>query len=107
MMSGTVATTGDPIVQAHRTVAASARSAVSALPTVESAGMQAGHAAILEAALSETGRVLGDLARVADVGARGAEGLGDQDVENGRKYEGWDGPELQRKGEWHGPTRVI
>ncbi|WP_157931797.1 hypothetical protein [Mycobacteroides abscessus] len=106
-MPGTVATTGDPIIQAHRGVAASARAAVRALPTVSSAGMRRGHAELLEAALSDTRRVLGELARVADVGAGGAEGLGDQDGENGRRFGGWDSPEIQRKGEWHGETRVV
>lgn len=106
-MSGTVATTGDPIVQAHRAVAASARSAVVGLPTVDSAGMRRGHAELLEAALSETGRVLGELARVADVGAAGAGGLADQDSENAGKFGGWDGPEIQRKGEPTGEPRVV
>lgn len=85
-MSSTVATTGDPIVQMHKSVAASARAAVASLPVVDSAGMRAGHASILEVALTDTRRVLEELARVADVGAGGAEGLADQDRENGRKY---------------------
>lgn len=106
-MSGMIATAGDPIIQAHRTVAASARAAVAGLPVVESEGMRAGHAGILEEALSDTRAVLGELARVADVGASGAEGLSGQDHENAGKFEGWDGPEIQRKGEWHGETRVI
>lgn len=106
-MSEVVATSGDPIVQTHRAVAQSARSAASGLPVVESAGMRAGHAGILEAALSETGRVLEELAHVGDVGAAGASGLADQDVENAGKFDGWDGPELQVKGAWHGPTRVV
>ncbi|MBL3752694.1 hypothetical protein [Mycobacteroides abscessus] len=85
-MSGTVATSGDPVIQMHRGVAASARAAVSALPTVESAGMRRGHASILEAALSDTRKSLGELARVADIGASGAGALGDQDRENGQRY---------------------
>ncbi|WP_276203392.1 MULTISPECIES: hypothetical protein [unclassified Mycobacteroides] len=44
---------------------------------------------------------------MADIGAGGAEALGEQDTENGRKFSGWDAPERQRKGEWHGETRVI
>lgn len=106
-MSSTVATTGDPAIQMHRAVAASAREAASTLPTVSAAGMRSGHAAILESALSDTRKVLTELARVADVGASGAGGLGDQDRESGRKYDGWDGPEVQRKGDWHGETRVV
>ncbi|MBV0917227.1 hypothetical protein KC238_08150 [Mycobacteroides chelonae] len=86
-MSEVVATSGDPIVQLHRAVAASARAAASALPTVESVGMRPGHASILEAALGETRRVLEELARVADVGASGAGALGDQDSENAGKYD--------------------
>lgn len=85
-MSSTVATAGDSAIQLHRTVAASARSAVASLPTVNSVGMRAGHAEILESALGETRRTLEGLAHVADVGARGAGALGDQDRENGRKY---------------------
>ncbi|AGM27705.1 hypothetical protein [Mycobacteroides abscessus] len=104
---GTVATTGDPVIQMHKGVAASARSAVAGLPTVDSVGMRSGHAGILEAALGETRKSLEELGRVADVGAGGAKGLADQDVENGRKYEGWDSPELQVKGAWHGEVRVI
>ncbi|WP_255785756.1 hypothetical protein [Mycobacteroides abscessus] len=87
-MSSTVATTGDPIVQTHRAVAASARAAMSGLPTVSAVGMRRGHASILEAALGETRKTLEELARVADVGASGAGALGDQDGENGRKYDG-------------------
>ncbi|SHO82887.1 hypothetical protein [Mycobacteroides abscessus] len=83
---GTVATTGDPVIQMHKGVAASARSAVAGLPTVDSVGMRSGHAEILESALGETRRTLEGLAHVADVGARGAGALGDQDRENGRKY---------------------
>ncbi|WP_079634508.1 hypothetical protein, partial [Mycobacteroides abscessus] len=71
-MSSTVATTGDPIVQTHRAVAASAREAAGALPTVSSVGMRRGHAEILESALGETRKTLGELARVGDVGASGA-----------------------------------
>ncbi|MBN7375682.1 hypothetical protein I3U60_05225 [Mycobacteroides abscessus subsp. massiliense] len=102
-----IATSGDPVIQMHRTVASSARAAVASLPTVSAEGMRPGHAAILENALSETARTLTELGRVADIGAAGAEGLADQDRENGRKYEGWDGPELQVKGAPHGETRVI
>ncbi|WP_237127742.1 hypothetical protein [Mycobacteroides abscessus] len=91
----------------HRGVATSARSAASALPAVSSEGMRAGHAGILEAALSDTRAVLTELARVSDVGAGGAGALADQDCENAGKFGGWDGPEIQRKGAWHGVTRVI
>ncbi|WP_182878304.1 hypothetical protein [Mycobacteroides abscessus] len=106
-MSSTIATTGDPIVQVHKAVAQSAQAAAGGLPTVDSVGMRSGHAAILENALGETRRVLMELARVGDVGASGAEGLADQDGENGRKFGRWDGPEIQRKGEWQGVTRVV
>lgn len=106
-MSEVVATTGDPIVQLHRSVAASARAAVAGLPTVDSVGMRSGHASILEAALADTRKTLGELGRVADVGAGGAEALGDQDRQNAGKFGGWDSPEIQRKGEWQGETRVI
>ncbi|WP_237082902.1 hypothetical protein [Mycobacteroides abscessus] len=107
-MSSTVATSGDPIVQIHRAVAASAREAAGALPVVSAAGMRPGHAGILESALGETRRVLEELARVGDVGAGGAEALGDQDRENaGRFGDGWDGPEIQRRGEPTGEPRVI
>lgn len=106
-MSEVVATSGDLIVQVHKAVAASARAAMAGLPVVSAEGMRAGHAAILEAALSDTRKTLGELAHVGDVGAGGAEALGEQDRENAGKFEGWDGPEIQRKGEWHGPTRVI
>lgn len=104
---GTVATTGDPIVQLHRSVAASARAAAEGLPTVSSVGMRPRHAELLGSALSDTRKMLMELARVADIGARGARALGDQDVENAGKFGGWDGPEIQRKREWHGVTRVI
>lgn len=95
---GTVATTGDPIVQLHRSVAASARAAAEGLPTASSVGMRPSHAELLESALGETRRTLEEQARVADIGAGGAEGLGDQDVESGRKFGGWDAPELERRG---------
>lgn len=85
-MPSTVATSGDPVIQMHRAVAASARAAMVGLPVVSAAGMRVGHAELLEAALSETGRVLEELGRVADVGAAGSGALGDQDRENGRKY---------------------
>lgn len=85
---GTVATTGDPIVQVHKAVAASARAAALGLPTVSAVGMRAGHASILEMALSDTRQVLAELARVADVGASGAGALADQDRENGQRYSG-------------------
>ncbi|MBE5506457.1 Uncharacterised protein [Mycobacteroides abscessus subsp. abscessus] len=97
---GTVATTGDPVIQMHKGVAASARAAVSALPVVSAVGMRTGHAELLEGAIAETRKTLGELARVGDVGASGATALADQDVENaGRFGDGWDGPEIQRKGE--------
>ncbi|RIT59373.1 hypothetical protein [Mycobacteroides abscessus] len=85
-MSSKIATTGDPIVQLHRGVAASAQAAVAGLPTVSAAGMRAGHAAILEGALGETRRTLGELGRVADVGASGAGVLADQDAESGQRF---------------------
>lgn len=107
-MSSTVATTGAPIVQMHKAVAASARAAVSALPTVDSAGMRSGHASILESALGETRKTLTELAHVGDVGSAGATALADQDSENaGRFGDGWDGPEIQRRGEPTGEPRVI
>ncbi|MDM3948236.1 hypothetical protein [Mycobacteroides abscessus] len=102
-----ISTTGDPVIQMHRTVADSARAAVAGLPVVNAVGMRAGHAGILEAALSDTRKVLGELARVAEVGAGGAEALSGQDRENAGKFGGWDGPEIQRKGAWHGETRVV
>lgn len=83
----TIATTGDPVVMMHRGVATGARAAAAALPTVSAAGMRPGHAAILENALSETRKVLGELARVADVGAQGAEALSEQDSENAGNYD--------------------
>lgn len=85
-MSSTIGTTGDPIVRMHKSVGEGARAAAAGLPTVNSVGMRAGHAEILESALGETRRTLEGLAHVADVGARGAGALGDQDRENGRKY---------------------
>lgn len=106
-MSEVVATTGDPVIQLHRGVAASARAAVSALPVVSAVGMRTGHAELLEGAIAETRKTLGELARVADVGAAGAEGLGDQDSENAGKFGGWDGPEVQRRGEPTGEPRVV
>lgn len=106
-MPSTVATSGDPIIQMHRAVGEGARSAARGLPTVSAVGMREGHAVILENALADTRAVLVELARVADVGAGGAEGLGEQDGENARRFGGWDAPELQVKGEWHGETRVI
>ncbi|SLF01699.1 hypothetical protein [Mycobacteroides abscessus] len=87
-MSSTVATTGDPIVQLHRAVAASAREAAAGLPVVESEGLRPGHAELLEAALSDTRATLVELGRVADVGAAGAGALGEQDAESGRKFGG-------------------
>lgn len=87
-MSGTVATTGDPVIQMHKNTAQSARAAMAGLPVVSAVGMRAGHASILEAALADTRKTLGELARVGDVGASGAEALGDQDRENGRKFDG-------------------
>ncbi|MBE5456034.1 hypothetical protein E3G52_002929 [Mycobacteroides abscessus] len=83
---GTVATSGDPIIQLHRAVAQSARAAAGGLPVVNSVGMRAGHAAILENAIAETRKSLEELARVAEVGAGGAEGLADQDRENAGKF---------------------
>lgn len=106
-MPSTVATSGDPIIQMHRSVAEGARAAVASLPTVNSAGMRPGHAGILEGALADTRKVLEELGRVADLGAGGSEGLGEQDGENGRKYEGWDSGEVQRRGVPTGETRVV
>ncbi|MFV8308787.1 hypothetical protein [Mycobacteroides chelonae] len=83
---GTVATSGDPAIQLHRTVAQSARSAMAGLPTVNSVGMRTGHAELLESALGETRKVLGELGRVADVGASGAAALSEQDSENAGKF---------------------
>lgn len=85
-MSGTVATSGDAIVRVHKAVAQSARAAMASLPVVSAAGMRAGHAELLEGALADTRKALEELARVADVGAAGASGLGDQDSESGQKY---------------------
>ncbi|MBN7483745.1 hypothetical protein [Mycobacteroides abscessus] len=86
-----IATTGDPIVQTHRTVAQSARSAAGGLPTVSATGMRRGHAGLLEGALTDTRKSLEELARVADVGASGAGALGDQDHENGQRFGGVQG----------------
>ncbi|MBN7524327.1 hypothetical protein I3U46_08410 [Mycobacteroides abscessus subsp. massiliense] len=85
-MSEVVATSGDPIVQVHRAVAQSARAAVTGLPVVSAAGMRSGHAALLESALGETRKALGELAHVGDVGSAGAEALANQDIENGQRY---------------------
>ncbi|MBN7481536.1 hypothetical protein [Mycobacteroides abscessus] len=106
-MPSTIGTTGDPVIRMHKSVGEGARAAVASLPVVDSAGMRAGHAVILEGALSDTRRVLAELARVGDVGSAGATALADQDCENAGRYRGWDSPEIQVKGEWHGPTRVI
>lgn len=86
-----IATSGDSVIQLHRGVATSARSAASALPVVSSEGMRSGHAGILENALAETRRTLTELARVADVGTQGAEALGEQDSESGRKFSAVQG----------------
>lgn len=88
---GTVATSGDPIVQLHKAVAASARSAAGALPVVSAAGMRTGHAELLESALSDTRKTLTELARVADVGAAGAGALSEQDQESGQKFSAVQG----------------
>lgn len=106
-MSSTVATSGDPIIQLHRTVAASAREAAGALPVVSAAGMRTGHAELLESALSDTRKMLMELARVADIGARGAGTLGEQDRENAGKFGGWESGELQRRGVPTGDARVV
>lgn len=98
-MSGTIATSGDPVVQMHKAVAASAREAAAGLPVVSSAGLRAGHAEMLEGALAETRAALMELGRVADVGSAGAEALGEQDHENAGKFGGWESGELQRRGE--------
>lgn len=84
----TIATTGDPVVVMHRGVATGARAAAAGLPTVSAIGMRPGHAAILESALSETRKTLGELARVADVGAAGASALSEQDTTNAGRYDG-------------------
>lgn len=85
-MSGTVATSGDPVIQMHKNTAQSARAAMAGLPVVSAVGMRAGHAELLELALTDTRRVLEELARVADVGAGGAGALADQDSENDQRY---------------------
>lgn len=85
-MSGTVATSGDPVIQMHKNTAQSARAAMAGLPVVSAVGMRAGHAAILEGALADTRKTLGELARVGDVGASGAGALGDQDRESGQRF---------------------
>lgn len=90
-MSSTIATTGDPVIQVHRGVATGARAAAAGLPTVSAAGMRPGHASILENALSETKKVLGEMARVADVGADGASALSEQDTTNAGRYGGVKG----------------
>ncbi|QQG97137.1 hypothetical protein HBE99_10085 [Mycobacteroides chelonae] len=87
-MSGTVATTGDPVIQVHKNTAQSAREAAGALPVVPAVGMRLGHAELLESALVETARTLEELGRVADIGAAGASGLGEQDSDNAGKYDG-------------------
>ncbi|MBN7564509.1 Uncharacterised protein [Mycobacteroides abscessus subsp. abscessus] len=83
-----IATSGDPIIQVHKNVGEGARSAAAGLPVVNAVGMRAGHAAILDGAIAETRKVLGELARVSDVGAGGAGALGEQDRESGRKFGG-------------------
>ncbi len=83
-----IATSGDPVIQMHRGVAAGARAAAAALPTVSAAGMRVGHAELLESASSETRKTLGELARVADTGAGGARALSERDRENAGKYDG-------------------
>lgn len=100
-MSGTIATSGDPIVQMHRAVGEGAREAAGALPTVDSEGLRAGHVAILEAALGETRKALEELGRVADVGAAGSAALGDQDRENagGRRWMSWESSTSASKSE--------
>lgn len=102
-----ISTSGDSIVQMHRNVGEGAREAAAGLPTVNSEGLRRGHAEILENALGETRKSLVELGRVADVGARGAEGLGDQDSENAGKFGGWESGELQRRGVPHGEARVV
>ncbi|MBN7483188.1 hypothetical protein [Mycobacteroides abscessus] len=98
-MASTIATDGDPVIQMHRGVASSARAAAAGLPVVSAVGMRPGHVSILESTLTETKKVLEELARVAAVGASGAEALGEQDVENARKFGGLDVPKRRRKGE--------
>lgn len=93
-----IATSGDPMIRMHKNVAEGAREAVSSLPTVSAEGLRRGHAELLEGAIAETRKSLEELARAADVGAAGAGALGEQDSESGRRYERWDGPELQVKG---------
>lgn len=102
-----IATSGDPIVRMHKSVGEGATAAAAGLPSVSSVGLRRGHAEMLENALGETRRTLMELGRVADVGAQGAEALGEQDVESGRRFGGWDAPELQVKGAPHGEVRVI
>ncbi|SKP38337.1 hypothetical protein [Mycobacteroides abscessus] len=102
-----IATTGDPVIRMHKNVGEGAKAAAAGLPTVNSEGLRRGHAEILEGALGETRRALEELGRVADVGAQGAGALGDQDTENGRRYEGWESGEVQRRGVPTGETRVV
>lgn len=103
-----IATTGDSVIRMHKSVGEGAREAAGALPVVSAAGMRTGHAELLENALGETRATLMELGRVADVGAAGAGALADQDSESGRKFsDGWDAPELERRGEPHGETRVV
>lgn len=83
-----ISTTGDPIVRMHKSVGEGARAAAAGLPVVNSVGMRAGHAELLEGALTGTRRTLTELGRVADVGAQGAGALGEQDQESGRKFGG-------------------
>ncbi|SLJ13462.1 hypothetical protein [Mycobacteroides abscessus] len=104
---GTVATSGDTIIQVHRALANGAREAAEGLPIVSSAGLRAGHAVILEGALGETRRTLTELGRVASVGAAGAGALGEQDSENARRFSGWESGELQRRGVPTGEARVV
>lgn len=102
-----ISTSGDSIVQMHRNVGEGAREAAAGLPTVNSEGLRRGHAEILENALGETRKSLVELGRVADIGAGGAEALGDQDSENAGRYEGWESGEVQRRGVPTGETRVV
>lgn len=88
-MSSTVATAGDPAIQMHKNTAQSAREAVTELPVVSAVGIRPGHAAILEAALADTRKSLEELARVADVGASGAEALGSRMSRTRGSSEGW------------------
>lgn len=86
-----ISTSGDPIIQVHKSVGEGAREAASSLPLVDGMGMRAGHAELLENALADTRKSLEELGRVADVGAVGAGALSEQDQESGQKFSAVQG----------------